>query len=174
MNKRKQLSLEVLEQLSLTRQEWIEYFKSKKTPERLRTQINRLQGQDTPVREPETHNRPRPEAKPRRRSESNGSHVVNNHVVEPCSLAPLGGETFAVHDTTFSDSQLFDEAKNSEILMASPAYASTDVDFPNRFSENGTNRRFSQESGVIRAILDEIENARIQLETYLLPVMTSS
>jgi hypothetical protein len=40
----KQLSLEVLEQLSLTRQEWIEYFKSKKTPERLRNEINQLQG----------------------------------------------------------------------------------------------------------------------------------
>jgi len=39
---KKQLSLEVLEQLSLTREEWIEYFKTKKTPERLRTEIERL------------------------------------------------------------------------------------------------------------------------------------
>ena len=36
------LSLEVLEQLSLTRDEWIEYFKSKKTPERLKHEISRL------------------------------------------------------------------------------------------------------------------------------------
>ena len=39
---KKQLSLEVLEQLSLTREEWIEYFKTKKTPERLRGEIERL------------------------------------------------------------------------------------------------------------------------------------
>ena len=36
------LSLEVLEQLSLTRDEWIEYFKTKQTPERLTNEISRL------------------------------------------------------------------------------------------------------------------------------------
>ena len=150
----KQLSLEVLEQLSLTRQEWIEYFKSKKTPERLRNEINQLQGgtsvSDSCILTDQNQDQSRPNPKPRR----------------------LTGENmFAVHDTTFSECQLFDHVtKNSEILLASPnqTYANTGVDYPNPFNCS------THESGVIRAILDEIENARIQLETYLLPVMTSS
>ena len=142
---KKQLSLEVLEQLSLTREEWIEYFKTKKTPERLRGEIERL---SPTVSEHEQHH----------------EQIIDERTI--CSHETSNGQmpntTLSQRDTSQAESlnQIRPKPRSSRSLSRtnqSSEIASRDCNI----------KSDTLQAEIIRQILAEIESAKFNLAKFL-------
>ena len=140
---KKQLSLEVLEQLSLTREEWIEYFKTKKTPERLRGEIERL----SPT-------------------------VSVEHVTRTCSPIIANTEHFQLSqpDTSQAESlnsQIRPKPRSRSLLrFESTNQSPSIIHSASRDSPKSDPQPMSQ-ADIIRQILAEIESAKFNLAKFL-------
>lgn len=142
---KKQLSLEVLEQLSLTREEWIEYFKTKKTPERLRGEIERLS--PTVSEQPEQTVNERTKCS----HEQNGQMPNTTQLSQPdTSQAESLNQ---IRPKPRSRSLRFESTNQSSISIASR-------DLPN-------GNKSDPQADIIRQILAEIESAKFNLAKFL-------
>ena len=151
---KKQLSLEVLEQLSLTREEWIEYFKTKKTPERLRGEIERLSptvSEQQQVRHEQTE-----------RTKIICSHESNGQMPNTTQLSQP--------DTSQAESlnQIRPKPRSSRSLRC---FEST-----NQSSEIASRdcKSDPQQAEIIRQILAEIESAKFNLAKFLPDVSSNN
>ena len=143
---KKQLSLEVLEQLSLTREEWIEYFKTKKTPERLRGEIERL------------------------------SPTVSEHnVTRTCSPINANTEHFQLSqpDTSQAESlnsQIRPKPRSRSLLRFESTNQSPSIMSHSASRDNAPKsdpQPMSHQADIIRQILAEIESAKFNLAKFL-------
>ena len=96
------LSLEVLEQLSLTRDEWIEYFKTKKTPDRLKQEISRLSPVSKSVDCLQHHSPPTPPPPPTPKPRTPATFVKACDWPIPSKSA----SDWPVNDSTYGDTRL--------------------------------------------------------------------
>ena len=142
---KKQLSLEVLEQLSLTREEWIEYFKTKKTPERLRGEIERL-------------------------SPTVSERVTNERTCSPNGQMPNTTEHYQLSqpDTSQAESlnsQIRPKPRSRSLLR----FESTNQSSPSIIASHDSPKSDTQptQADIIRQILAEIESAKFNLAKFL-------
>ena len=145
---KKQLSLEVLEQLSLTREEWIEYFKTKKTPERLRGEIERL-------------------------SPTVSERVTNERTCSPNGQMPNTTEHYQLSqpDTSQAESlnsQIRPKPRSRSLLRFESTNQSPSImsHSASRDSPKSDPQPMSQ-ADIIRQILAEIESAKFNLAKFL-------
>ena len=145
---KKQLSLEVLEQLSLTREEWIEYFKTKKTPERLRGEIERLS--------------PTVSEQHEQREQPIDERTICSHET---SNGQMPNTTLSQRDTSQAESlnQIRPKPRSSRSLRC---FESTNQS-SEIASRDCTIKSDPQQAEIIRQILAEIESAKFNLAKFL-------